>query len=29
MIGKGSGDVVEVRSPGGLKAYEITKVEWV
>ena len=29
MIGKGSGDIVEVRSPGGLKAYEITKVEWV
>lgn len=29
MIGKGSGDVVEVRIPGGLKAFEITKVEWV
>ena len=29
MIGKASGDVVEVRSPSGLKAYEITKVEWV
>ena len=29
MIGKGSGDVVEVRIPSGLKAYEITKVEWV
>jgi transcription elongation factor GreA len=29
MIGKGSGDVVEVRTPGGLKTYEITKVEWV
>ncbi|MDO8799783.1 transcription elongation factor GreA [Phenylobacterium sp.] len=29
MIGKESGDVVEVRIPGGLKAYEITKVEWV
>jgi transcription elongation factor GreA len=29
MIGKGSGDVVEVRTPAGLKAYEITKVEWV
>jgi transcription elongation factor GreA len=29
MIGKGSGDVVEVRIPGGLKAYEITEVEWV
>ena len=29
MIGKGSGDVVEVRTPSDLKAYEITKVEWV
>ncbi|UTP38218.1 transcription elongation factor GreA [Phenylobacterium sp. LH3H17] len=29
MIGKESGDVVEVRIPGGLKTYEITKVEWV
>jgi transcription elongation factor GreA len=29
MIGKESGDIVEVRSPGGLKAYEITNVEWV
>jgi transcription elongation factor GreA len=29
MIGKESGDVVEVRSPGGLKAYEITKLEWI
>lgn len=29
MIGKESGDVVEVRIPGGLKAYEIAKVEWV
>lgn len=29
MIGKESGDIVEVRSPGGLKAYEITKLEWV
>ncbi len=29
MIGKGSGDIVEVRTPGGLKAYEITMVEWV
>jgi transcription elongation factor GreA len=29
MIGKGSGDVVEVRSPGGLRAYEIMNVEWV
>ena len=29
MIGKESGDVVEVRIPGGFKSYEITKVEWV
>lgn len=29
MIGKASGDVVEVRIPGGSKAYEITKIEWV
>ena len=29
MIGKESGDVVEVNTPGGVKAYEITKVEWV
>ncbi|MDP3174023.1 MAG: transcription elongation factor GreA [Phenylobacterium sp.] len=29
MIGKVSGDVVEVNTPGGVKAYEITKVEWV
>ncbi len=29
MIGKERGDVVEVNTPGGVKAYEITKVEWV
>ena len=29
IIGKESGDVVEVTTPGGVKAYEITKVEWV
>ena len=29
MIGKESGDVVEVTPPAGVKAYEITKVEWV
>ena len=29
MIGKEQGDVVEVNTPGGVKAYEITKVEWV
>jgi transcription elongation factor GreA len=29
VIGKESGDVVEVTTPGGTKAYEITKVEWV
>jgi len=28
MIGKAVGDVVEVSTPGGIKAYEITKVEW-
>jgi len=29
MIGKEQGDVVEVNTPGGVKAYEISKVEWV
>ena len=29
MIGKEIGDVVEVNTPGGVKAYEIVKVEWV
>lgn len=29
MIGKERGDVVEVNTPGGVKAYEIVKVEWV
>ena len=29
MIGKESGEVVEVNTPNGVKAYEITKVEWV
>ncbi len=29
MIGKSVGDVVEVLTPGGIKAYEITKVEWL
>ncbi|WP_372784182.1 transcription elongation factor GreA [Phenylobacterium sp.] len=29
MIGKESGETVEVNTPGGVKAYEITKVEWV
>ena len=28
MIGKAVGDVVEVNTPGGVKAYEIVKVEW-
>ena len=28
MIGKESGEIVEVNTPGGVKAYEITKVEW-
>lgn len=29
LIGKETGDVVEVITPGGAKAYEITRVEWV
>jgi transcription elongation factor GreA len=29
MIGKEMGDVVEVNTPGGVKAYEIAKVEWL
>ncbi len=29
MIGKEVGDVVEVQTPGGVKAYEILKVEWL
>ena len=29
MIGKESGDVVEVNTPGGVKGYEILKIEWV
>ena len=29
MIGKEVGDVVEINTPGGVKAYEITKLEWV
>jgi transcription elongation factor GreA len=29
MIGKEVGDVVEVNTPGGVKAYAILKVEWV
>ena len=28
MIGKEKGEVVEVNTPGGVKAYEILKVEW-
>jgi transcription elongation factor GreA len=28
MIGKEVGDVVEVNTPGGVKAYEIRKIEW-
>jgi transcription elongation factor GreA len=28
MISKEMGDVVEVNTPGGVKAYEIVKVEW-
>ena len=29
IIGKEVGDVVEVNTPGGVKSYEILKVEWV
>jgi transcription elongation factor GreA len=29
MIGKEVGEVVEVNTPGGVKSYEILKVEWV
>ncbi|OYX35826.1 MAG: transcription elongation factor GreA [Caulobacterales bacterium 32-69-10] len=29
MIGKEQGDVVEVMTPAGVKAYEILKVEWM
>ena len=29
MIGKTSGDVFEVQTPAGVKAYEILKVEWI
>ena len=29
MIGKEKGDVVEVNTPGGVKAYEILKMEWL
>jgi len=28
VIGKEVGDVVEVNTPGGVKAYEIKKIEW-
>ena len=28
MISKAVGDAVEVNTPGGVKAYEILKVEW-
>ena len=29
MIGKEVGDVVEINTPGGVKAYEILRLEWV
>lgn len=29
MMGKTVGDVVEVNTPGGVKAYEIAKLEWI
>ena len=28
LISKSVGDTVEVNTPGGVKAYEIAKVEW-
>ena len=28
MIGKEAGDLIEVTTPGGVKAYEITRVDW-
>lgn len=28
LIGKGTGDIVEVNTPGGGRSYEILKVEW-
>jgi len=29
LIGKSESDVVEVNTPGGVKAYEILKIEWL
>lgn len=29
MINKEAGDVIEVNAPGGLKSYEILKVDWI
>ncbi|HEX4180476.1 MAG TPA: GreA/GreB family elongation factor, partial [Caulobacteraceae bacterium] len=29
VMGKEVGDVVEVNTPGGVKAYEILKIDWV
>ena len=29
LISKEVGDVVEVNTPGGVKAYEVLKVEWI
>ncbi|MDB5437986.1 MAG: transcription elongation factor GreA [Caulobacteraceae bacterium] len=29
MIGKETGDVFEVNTPGGVKSYEVVKVEWL
>jgi transcription elongation factor GreA len=29
MIGKSAGDVFEVVTPAGVKAYEVIKVEWI
>ncbi|MFZ5729530.1 MAG: GreA/GreB family elongation factor, partial [Pseudomonadota bacterium] len=29
IIGKEVGDVVEVNTPGGVRSYEVVKVEWI
>lgn len=29
MINKEAGDVIEVNAPGGLKSYEILKIDWI
>ena len=29
IIGKEIGDVVEVNAPGGVKSYEVLRVDWI